>query len=118
MLSLAMVYWSNIFLFAKTVLLPSWAESLPSPIDAPKCVAFVCLIPALLYTSTLAKAAKNIAAIVLIASIFPVLIYIFKTNSQDIHLLFNVAFQYIWVIGWNCLLPALALLGIRAMWQR
>lgn len=117
LLSLAMVSWSELYLFAKTVSLPEWAESLPSPIDAPKYLAFLCLIPAVIFASSLANAFVQISKIILIASIFPVLIFIFKTNSQGAELIYNVIFQYIWVIGWNCLPPALCLLGLRLIWQ-
>lgn len=113
LLSLAMIFWSDLYLFAKTVQLPGWAESLPSPIDAPKYIVFLCLIPAVLFSSTLTDAATQISKIILIASIFPVLIFIFKTNSQGIELIYNVIFQYLWVIGWSCLLPSLILLGLR-----
>lgn len=113
LLSLAMVVWSDLYLFAKTVQLPDWADLLPSPIDAPKYIAFLCLIPAILFSSTLADAATNISKIILIASIFPVLIFIFKTNSHGIVLIYDMIFQYLWVIGWNCLLPALILLALR-----
>ena len=116
-LSLAMVFWSDLFLFSKTVRLPEWAESLPSPINAPKYIAFLCLIPAVLFASTLANASAQISKIIIIASIFPVLIYTFKTNSHGINLVYNVIFQYLWVIGWNCLLPALILLGLHSIWQ-
>lgn len=117
LLSFVMVFWSDLFLFAKTVRLPAWVESLPSPINAPKYFVFLCLIPALLFANTLADASAQISKIILISAIFPVLIYIFKTNSQGVNLLYNLIFQYLWVIGWSCLLPAFILLGLRAIWQ-
>jgi hypothetical protein len=117
LLSLAMILWSDLYLFSKTVRLPEWATTLPSPINVAMYATFLCLIPVVLFSSTLANASTQLSKIILIASIFPILIYIFKTNSQDIKLVFNVIFQYLWVIGWSCLLPALILLGIRAIWQ-
>lgn len=119
-LSGAMVFWSDLYLFAKTVRLPEWAESLPSPINVPKYIAFLCLIPAILFANTFTNAFAQISKIILIASIFPVLIFIFKINSRSmelIYIIYNVIFQYLWVIGWNCLLPAIVLLGVHAIWQ-
>lgn len=119
-LSGAMVFWSDLYLFTKTVRLPEWAESLPNPINAPKYIAFLCLIPAILFANTFTNAFTQISKIILIASIFPVLIFIFKINSRSmelIYIIYNVIFQYLWVIGWNCLLPAVVLLGVHTIWQ-
>lgn len=114
-LSFAMACWPNLFLFAKSVHLPAWAESLSSPINAPKYVTFLCLIPLAFSQSKLFNTGIRLSKIILLASIVPVVFYILETSSQDIRLIYNVIFQYFWVIGWNCTLPALALLVLNGL---
>lgn len=115
LLSIAMICWPALFLFAKSVHLPAWAESLHSPINTPKYIVFLCLIPVAFSNSKLLNIGLRLSKIILIASIIPVISYILETNSQDIRLIYNVIFQYLWVIGWNCTLPALALLVLNGL---
>jgi hypothetical protein len=114
MLGSAMLYWADLFLFSKTVQLPEWTKFLPSPIDAPMYITFVCLIPVFLFSKTLSTAAASASKVILLAPILVLITYAFRTNNVE-HLLFNVGFNYLWVIGFNCLLPVLVLLGIRAI---
>jgi len=117
MLSLAITIWSDLFLFSKTVRLPEWAKTLPSPISAPKYIAFLCLIPVVLTAKTLASATAFTSKVILLSPLLALFGYAFNTTVQDMRILFNLVFHYLWAIGFNCLLPALVLLGLCAIWQ-
>jgi hypothetical protein len=117
MLSLAVVIWSDMFLFSKTVYFPEWTKILPSPIDAPKFITFLCLISVVFSAKTLVKATTSTSKVILLAPLAALPKYVLNTAVLDIHLLLNLVFHYLWMIGFHCLLPALALLGLRTIWQ-
>jgi len=117
MLSLAIVIWSDLFLFSKIVHLPEWAEILPNPIDAPKYITFLCLIPVVFAAKNLVNATASTSKVIFLASLAALPGYALNTTVLDMRLLFNLAFHYFWIIGFHCLLPALVLLGLRAVLQ-
>ncbi len=117
-LGLSMILWPDLFLFAKKVFLPEWAELLPSPIDAAKYLAFLCLIPVTITSKTTLEALKNISKVILIAAILPTLIFVFRVNPYEKYFVHNTLFQYIFVILWNCLLPAVILLVIKLFYEK
>jgi hypothetical protein len=117
LLSLAVVIWSDLFLFSKTVYLPEWTKILPSPIDVPKFITFICLLPVVFSAKTLVKATTSTSKVILLAPLAALTKYLLNTAVLDIHLLLNLVFHYLWIVGFHCLLPALALLGLRVIWQ-
>ena len=116
-LSSAVAIWSDLFLFSKSVRLPEWTNILPSPINVPLYIAFVCLIPVALVPNTLKKATVAITKTILLSPIFALFLYAADTKHQDSYLVPNLLFDYFWVVGFNCLLPAFLLLFLRGCWQ-
>ena len=114
-LSVAMVVWADLFTFSKVVQLPQWAKALPWPMFAPSFLAFACLIPAAFGTDTFANACKAVTFSVLGCPLAAVVVYALNPLYQDRFLPANVLFNYFWVIGFHCLIPALLLVAARAI---
>jgi hypothetical protein len=115
LLATAVLIWRDLFFFDKVVYLPAWTASLPSPIDTPRYLAFLCLLPAALLTSTLPAAIRAVAWALLLAPLPVLVVYLVNDPSTGADLWFNTAFHYAWVVGFHCLAPALLLLVARAV---
>lgn len=115
MLATSVIVWHDLFLFSKVVRLPGWAASLPSPINTPRYLAFLCLLPGAFFTSTLSAAIRAVAWTVLFAPLPALVVYLASAAATGAVLWFNAAFNYAWVVGWHCLAPALAVLTTRAV---
>lgn len=114
-LAAAMLAWPELFLFGKVVMLPAWAEALPSPVNTGAYLAFLCLIPAALLTDTFANAARATAAAVAVAPLFAVASWAFDPMHHDGSLGTNLAFHYLWVVVFSLLVPAAILLVVRKL---
>lgn len=115
LLATSIFIWRDLFFFSKTVHLPAWTAVLPSPINTPLYLAFFCLLPAAFLTSTLSTAIRATAKAIFLA---PLPTFFFLLLSQvgfDIVELVGVLFTYVWVVGFNCLAPALLLVAARAI---
>jgi len=114
-LSTAMVVWVDLFTFSKVVHLPNWTQILPWPMLAPAFLAFTCLLPAAFGSDSLASSRKAITVSVLLAPTTAISIYALNPLHQDHLLPVNALFNYLWMIGWNCLAPALILYSGRLL---
>ncbi|WP_024929234.1 hypothetical protein [Methylophilus sp. OH31] len=114
-LSVAMVVWVELFTFSKVVHLPQWADALPWPILAPSFLVLLCLIPAAFGTHTFANACKAIIFSLLVCPLVAVVAYALNPLYQTRFLPANALFNYFWVIGFHCLVPAMLLLAVRAI---
>jgi hypothetical protein len=112
LLAAVMVGWADIFNFSKTVFLPEWAKLLPSPINTPAYLTLLCLIPAAFASTSIQRAVQSVAATVFIAPLFATATYALNPIHQDTYLLANVLFNYVWVVLFDCAVPALLLLAI------
>ncbi len=115
LLSVSILIWRDMFLFSKVVYLPTWTAILPSPINTPVYVAFVCLLPAAFIPSTPQGAAHSLVWTVLFSPSLALIAYVAGTISPDSNLWLNAAFNYAWVIGFHCFLPALGLFAVRIL---
>ena len=117
LLSAAMVIWVDLFTFSKVVYLPAWAKVLHTPIMAPAYLAFVCLIPAVFVASSLENARLAVIKSVLLSPVAAIAAYALNPAYQDRFLPMNVLFNYVWIVLFHCFLPALLLVGARAVFH-
>ncbi len=115
LLSVSIFVWRDLFFFSKIVHLPTWTAMLPSPVNTPAYIAFVCLVPAAFIPSTPSGAARALAWAVVFAPLPALIVYITRTMTSDPGSWLNAAFNYAWVVGFHCFLPALGLLAFRAL---
>lgn len=114
-LSVAMVVWVDLFTFSKVVHLPQWADALPWPIFTPSFLALVCLVPAAFGTDAFASACKAVIFSLMVSPLAAVVACALNPFYQDRFLPANAVFNYFWVIGFHCLIPAVLLLAVRAI---
>ena len=110
----AMLLWQDLFLFSKVVHLPSWTDHLPRPINTAAYLAFVCLMPVALATTTLVRAVCAQTLVLVVAPLPAVALYAASREpGSNFELLANTSFQYLWMVGFHCLVPAVILLAVR-----
>jgi hypothetical protein len=112
-----MVIWVDLFIFSKVVYLPAWANVLPAPILAPAFLAFVCLIPAAVVPDTLGGARWAVARSVLLSPLTAIAAYALNPANQDRFLPANAIFNYLWIVLFHCLVPALLLVIVRGVFH-
>jgi hypothetical protein len=110
-----MLIWVDLFTFQKVVYLPAWAKILPAPLMAPAYLAFVCLIPAAFVANTLKGSILTVTKSVLLSPLTAIAAFALNPAHQDGSLTVNVLFNYVWIVLFHCLLPALLLVGARAV---
>ncbi|MBD9354382.1 hypothetical protein [Methylomonas albis] len=114
-LSYEIWFWSDLFLFSKTVHLPNWTYFLPSPIDAPKYIAFLCLIPLVLTSKTQRMAWASVGISLLISPIPTLIDHFLDLRVYGQSFIGYVILNYFWVILFDCFIPAFLLLVVRAL---
>lgn len=107
--------WRDLFFFSKVVYLPPWTASLPGPIYTPMYLAFLCLLPSALLTSSLSAAVRATAVVVALAPLPALALYFAGAQSSGVGLWIDILFNYAWVIGVHCALPAVILFVARAI---
>lgn len=110
-LTAAITFYPELFLFYKAVHLPTWTAHLPSPIDTGRYITFVALLPVVFANGVGFEKpyGKQLWQVVLISPAPAILHYIYG-KLPDIDSAFaNALFHYIWVIGFT-MLPAILLL--------
>lgn len=114
LLSAAMFIWADLFNFSKVVYLPAWTKVLPAPINVPAYLAFTCLVPAAFVADSLRSACLAVAQSVLLSPLAAIVAYALNPIHQDKYLLANSLFNYVFIVLFHCLIPALLLVGVRA----
>lgn len=114
LLAAMVLIWRDLFFFAKVVFLPAWTASLPSPIDTPRYLAFLGLLPAAFFTSSLFAAVRAVAWALLVAPLPALVVYLAGETTTGADPWFNAAFHYVWIVAFHGLAPALLLLAARA----
>ena len=123
LLSAVIAIWSDLFLFSKNVYLPNWTKLLPSPIDTPRYMAFLCLLPVVITAQTFLEATKSAGKVVLMAPLLGIAVWAIKTSREiqapgEIPFLFiNMPYHYVWVVLWQLLLPLALLLCLFSLWR-
>jgi len=115
LLSVSVFVWRDLFFFSKVAHLPAWTAILPIPINTPAYLAFACLIPAAFIPSTASGAARALAWAIAFSPLPALIMYIASTVTSGTDLWLNAAFNYAWVVGFHCFLPALGLFAVRAL---
>jgi hypothetical protein len=113
LLAVAIVVWRDLFLFSKVLHLPAWTSSLPDPINTPAYLAALCLMPAAFISSTLPAAVRAATWSVLGAPLPALGLAAIGDSIRDVDVLLNSLFNYAWIVGFHCLVPAVALLAVR-----
>lgn len=117
-LSAAMVIWGDLFRWSKVTYLPEWAKALPAPLMLPSYLAFICPLPAVLITDSLASARAAVVRSVLLSPLAAVIAYALNPLHQDRFLVANMLFNYVWIVLFFCVLPAVLVVLIRAAIER
>ena len=115
LLSVSIAVWREWFLFSKVVYAPEWSFFLPVLVRAPAFAVFVCLLPAALLPATPSGAARAMSGAVVFSPLPALIMYIASTVTSGTDLWLNAAFNYAWVVGFHCFLPALCLFAVRAL---
>jgi hypothetical protein len=120
-LSCSIVVLLNLFFFSKSTLVPTWVNRLPEPFHfgsfpgIAACIVFICLCPAAFIPETPRKAISVLIKTILLSPLPGLFIYTNKLMHQitDYRDLLNIPFQYLWVIIFNCIVPAFVLIILR-----
>lgn len=112
-LAAAMLAWPTLFLFSKVMMLPAWAQALPSPVNTGAYLAFLCLVPIAFLTDTFAQAARAMVLAVAVAPLFAVARWAFDPAHFDGTLVPSLLFHYLWIVVFSLLVPAILLLAVR-----
>jgi hypothetical protein len=95
LLAACIFLWRDPSFFSKNVHLPAWTSGLPGPMNAPAYLAFLAMLPAALFSSTPAAAARSILLAVLVAPLPACIAYIksifIRVTGAD--LVLNVVLQ-------------------------
>jgi hypothetical protein len=114
-LAAVMLAWPGLFLSGKVMMLPAWAQALPSPVNTGAYLAFLCLMPVAFLSDTFANAARAMAAAVAVAPLFAVASWAFDPMHHDGNLGTNLVFNYLWIVAFSLLVPAALLLVVRKL---
>ncbi|STQ89570.1 hypothetical protein [Iodobacter fluviatilis] len=100
LLAMLMIYWPDIFLYAKVVKNPSWVYSFD-----PMLIIFLTLIPALATADNWRQGINNIVLLSMLITLIPITIYVSRYGPPDQYLFKNLLFQYVWIFLTSFLIP-------------
>ena len=118
-LSAAMAIWADVFLFAKSALEPEWVARLPESMQimAGSLVVLACLIPSAFVIESPRTAVWVTAKVILLSPLAAVTVCAWRDRHELADEWFiaplGLLSQYIWVLLFHCIAPALLLLAIR-----
>ena len=107
-----LLVWPELYLWSKVMRLPEWSKELPLPLFTGMYMSAVCLLPAAFMTNSVVSSRRGLMVVLLVAPI-PALVMYSLDHGVNQFLLFNVVFQYIWIIMFGMLIPALTLGSVR-----
>jgi hypothetical protein len=117
-LAMAILMWPDIFLFSRVYNRPSWfwLKWVPSLYTASDCIGLLGLIPAAILPPTLHLAGRALTTATFVVPVTAVLVFVGnnRASSSALQLISNALFNYAWVLGTTCLIPALLLFTLRA----
>lgn len=117
LLSAAMIIWVDLFTFSKVVYRPAWAKVLPMPRMVPAYLAFVCLIPAAVVASTPKDALLAVTKSFLLSPLAAIAAFALNPAHQYWFLPINMLYNYVWIVLFHCILPALLLVSARGIFH-
>lgn len=118
-LSAAMAIWADVFLFAKSAFEPKWVARLPESMQimAGLLVVLACLIPSAFIIESPRTAVWVTAKVILLSPLAAVTVCAWRARHELADEWFiapvGLLSQYIWVLLFHCVAPALLLLAIR-----
>jgi hypothetical protein len=123
-LSTAMAIWSDLFLFAKVVFEREWVTRLPESMQmmAGSIVVLACLIPTAFFIGSPRNAVRATAKAILLSPLAAVAVCAWASRrelAEEWYLApLGLFSQYIWILLFHCIAPALVLLAIRITCHR
>jgi len=118
-LSAAMAIWADVFLFAKSAFEPKWVARLPESMQimAGSLVVLACLIPSAFIIESPRTAVWVTAKVILLSPLAAVTVCAWRSRHELADEWFiapvGLLSQYVWVLLFHCVAPALLLLAIR-----
>jgi hypothetical protein len=112
MLSLAMIIWRDMFLFAKSAPVPRWSYFLPYPFILTSDIVFVCLLPVVFFTDSFRHACASVVICVLLSPLVPVITWMTTLSYTP---LVNGIYNYLFIILFHCAFPMLIVLSVRGI---
>jgi hypothetical protein len=112
MLSLALIIWRDMFLFAKSVSVtwPKWSYFLPYPFILTSDIVIVCLLPVAFFTDSFRFACASVVMCVLLSPLVPVINWMTTISYTP---LINGIYNYLFIILFHCAFPVFLVLFIR-----
>ena len=117
LLSVFIYIYFDLFSFSKNINLPDWAMALPFPMSAPSLIVALSLIPALIIPNKLYSVFRVIVACLLISPIAGLINFSLIPAHQHNGLLYNILFNYFWIIFFHCLIPAVIIFSARIAYK-
>jgi hypothetical protein len=123
-LSTAMAIWADLFLFAKSVVEREWVNRLPESMQmmAGSIVVLACLIPTAFVIESPRAAVWATAKAILLSPLAAVAVCAWASRralAEEWYLApLGLFSQYIWILLFHCIAPALVLLAIRITFHR
>ncbi len=112
MLSVAMILWRDMFLFAKSAPVPKWSYFLPYPFILTSDIVFVCLLPVAFLVNRFRFACASVMMCVLLSPLVSVITWMTTISYTP---LLNGIYNYLFIILFHCVFPAFLVLIIRAI---
>jgi hypothetical protein len=100
--------WADLFLFAKVIFTPHWAQVID-----PVFLIMLVLLALALSRTKFTQALREISILILVVPVAPVAVYAQRYGRFDEYLLANLLLQYLWVVFSSLLLPAIPVVLLR-----
>lgn len=114
-LSVVMINWIDLFIFSKSVHLPSWMKIFPWPIYMPSFLGSLCFFPAAFGTTSMTAAAKAILISCFFSTFFALTIHTLRFFDDSNNWIENFIFNYFWIIFFHFATGAVVLFLIRLL---
>ena len=122
MLSLVMVIWRDMFLFAKSAPWPKWSYFLPYPFILTSDIVFICLLVVAFFTDSFRYACMSVVMCVFLSVLALVIFYMLSEQYQVYRMpiegvVFSVIINYVFIILFHCAFPMFFVLFIRGIFN-
>ena len=122
MLSLAMIIWRDMFLFAKSAPWPKWSYFLPYPFILTSDIVIICLLPVAFFLDSFRSAFTAVVMCVFLSVLALIILYMLSEQYQVYRMpiegiVFSVIINYVFVILFHCAFPVFFVLFIRGIFK-
>ncbi|MFO1389272.1 hypothetical protein [Cellvibrio sp.] len=112
-LSFIVYIYFDFFSFSKTIFLPSWMLLFPFPMLVPSVIIGAALIPATFIPHSVRSVVWVLVASLSISPLAGLIHFALSPIHQHGGLIYNILFNYFWIILYHCFVPMLILFAIR-----